>query len=333
MNMIDAPRTKYNHAIAAEWYRQSGIVPGVPPIERQAEVVPIKTPSLHHRAYNPSLMALKASNGVLNGNYAMAYRHHPTGNSPCTALSIAEMDKDFNVTKNHNLRLDGQSQEDPRFFWHKSAIWMSWVEARLLGQVGESPTSVVKYGRLNMDGADWIIEDVKQPAIGSNDGTTMEKNWVFFEHRRALRVFHQTSPETVIFNLDGTVYKRFKCPRWGYGHMRGGTTPVPFLGNWLRFVHSALDTEQPPWRRRYYVGAILYDKDTLEPMSWTKEPLLRGPDYDDLTATARASCWHYKSKVVFPLGACETPGGYMLSVGINDSACAIVKLTSKGLGL
>jgi len=328
-DLLLPPRHAYNRHLTLKWHQENGIQYGTPPVSRQAQLMPLQQMGLHLYGYNPSIFALKGNNGVATGEYIMSYRHHPNPGKPETVLTLAHLDKDFRVLKNHNNAFPGANQEDARFFWHKSAIWVSWAEAQFY-PAPKHPTCVVKYGRVDMSKDPWYVVEVVQPKIGQNDGSTMEKNWVFFEHKKALRVFYGGDR---VNNIDGTTYKTVTHPRWMYGQFKGGCAPVSHLGHLLRFVHSTLDNQQPPERRQYFVGAILYDEKTLEVAGYTKEPLLWGSDQDDLTPTQKASCPQWKAKVVFPCGAVPVENGFLLSVGVNDAACAIVKINAKDLKL
>jgi hypothetical protein len=58
------------------------------------------------------------------------------------------------------------------------------------------------------------------------------------------------------------------------------------------------------------------------------KPLLIGSEEDNTTSIERSSCTHRKPNVVFPGGAIECEGGWIVSVGINDCCCALVKIPS-----
>jgi RHH-type proline utilization regulon transcriptional repressor/proline dehydrogenase/delta 1-pyrroline-5-carboxylate dehydrogenase len=81
-------------------------------------------------------------------------------------------------------------------------------------------------------------------------------------------------------------------------------------------------------------GAMLMETEPpFKPVAISKRPVLYGSEKDGLTATQRSACFHYKPKVVFPLGAIEHADGWLLSVGVNDNHCALVYVTGKDLNL
>lgn len=253
-----------------------------------------------------------------------------------TALCIAEIDEKGVVFGHKMVQLphNGGSEEDARFFVHKNALWMSYVDSTY-------PTipakSVVKYGRLTEDTV-WSMPQIYQPQFPGNDMSSVEKNWVMWESDGNLFCIYSTSPKTVILKLTADraeLVAEYEGPRWSYGAIRGGTTPVPYKGALLRFFHSALDSDLPPYRRRYFVGAMTMEPQfPFKPLQVSRKPVLAGSESDTLTAMERSSCPHFKQKVVFPLGCVEVGGGeWLLSAGINDSHAALFKVNERNLNL
>ena len=325
--MTEPPRTTYNKAICQRWYNDNGIVPGVPPVSCQVELMPLDPRGLHPYGYNPSIWPVLQSNGQPSGKHLLAYRYHPDLTQPETQIAIAELDRHWRVTANHNIKLEGESNEDPRFFWHDSKLWLSWVKAKFarLGGFVTSMSCCVAWSNVNTDKWSVGFECDSSMIPGADKLQKMEKNWVPFEHKKTLKTWY--SPSRILNGAE------LPPPKWLYGPMKGGTNPVPYLGAWLRFVHSTLDNEAAPFRRRYFVGCILYDKDTLEIIGHSKEPIITGSEADNLTETARAACPRWKPKVVFPAGCIQVDGGWLISLGVNDAACAIAKITPSMLKL
>jgi predicted GH43/DUF377 family glycosyl hydrolase len=171
-----------------------------------------------------------------------------------------------------------------------------------------------------------------QPVFGHNDWTGLEKNWVPFEYDGALVIIYQCCPTHRVSGLE-TVWET-SGPRWPYGEIRGGTPPVEYEGNWLRFFHSHLQNELNPPHHRYYVGAYLMEPaPPFKVVRVSRKPVLYGSEADDLTPEQRKSCPHWKRNVVFPGGIVTKLDGWLLSVGVNDSACAIVKIKPESLNL
>lgn len=266
-----------------------------PAVTKQLEAIPFNRHTLKPFAYNPSIFRF-------GSRVFMSYRWHPQHDWK-TKLMIAELDESFRVTANKEISLPGNaSQEDPHLFVHLDALWVSWVESETLGGC------VVKYGQLK-DGKEWTVLNASQPNCGRQNCTPMEKNWV-------------PNSEGVAFDW---IYNSNQ--HWPWGTPKGGC----IVGD-VRFFHSTLDNESNPAAinnpvRRYYIGAMRGKK-------LSSRPILYGSEASDLTGTEIRSCRHYKSNVVFCSGAIEMPdGSYVLSVGINDSQCAFIRVKENELNL
>jgi hypothetical protein len=198
------------------------------------------------------------------------------------------------------------------------------------------PKAVVKFGRLTED-TSVLLQDIQQPKVEGNDGTTCQKNYVFFEHAGKLMCIYQCSPEQVIFELQGErVVKAHKSPslHYPFGEPRGGTMPLPYKGKLLRFFHSGLDNESGVYKRRYYCGAMLLEPEPpFRQIAISKEPVVRGSETDDLSEQERSACSHYKRKVIFPCGAVERDGCFVLSAGVNDASCCLLNVEEGDLKL
>jgi len=247
----------------------------------------------------------------------MAHRFHD-GGVP-TKLEQAELDETGKVISTSVLDIKGNSIEDPRFFKHEGQPWLSWVDSTW---PAIPPTSMVKYQLVGWG-------EPVQPKIGKNDGTSIEKNFVFFEYI-GIWCIYQCSPIQVTYELSSGKNWQTPGPRWPYGEIRGGTPPIEYEGNLLRFFHSHLQNELTPPHHRYYVGAYLMEPTPpFKVVRVSRKPVLYGSEADNLTPYERKGCPHWKPNVVFPGGIVTKPDGWLLSVGVNDSACAIVKIKQK----
>lgn len=318
------PLPKYithNSDLASDWLSRNGITCAVKPVHEQLPCAPLNRRALHPFGYNPSI--------ILHRNrMLMAYRWHDEGNAS-TALAMAELDKDFNVTSNKEIRPPQdkyQSIEDPRLFvlhgeLHVSYVCSTWPD--------KPPKSVVKYGRLE-EGSTWNIVDAIRPDHGQNDGSGLEKNWLFFQHGTDLAYFYHSNEVVGNFPMATGA----EPLRWPWGLIRGGTTPLPHKGNLISFFHSRLDNEPAPNYWRYAVGArVIEAKPPFATLAVSKEPILRGSEQSELSATELSSCFHGKPNVVFPAGAMEFEGGWLVSCGVNDASCVLVKVSEKDLHL
>jgi hypothetical protein len=344
------PRVEYNERLAVEALRELGNPPLFRPLHEQRDGVKILSrAALGGFGYNPTLW--RRGDTLL-----MVFRAHHSG--AATALHVAELDNAFNVLSVSPLECEGDpgfnSMEDARFFEWRGRLMLSFVNSRLVS--GAPFCSVVRVGELT-GGPPWRLRNVWRPDYGRNDGSAMEKNWVFFERSGRLFAFYSQGPReqvTVEFDDSGRVVAEHKAPslltinhdagdqltlegwtRWPFGCPKGGTVPLDLGdGRMFRVFHSTLDNEPRPHRRRYYCGlALMESEPPFRPLHFYRQPLFYGSEADDLTETERASCPHHKPKVVFPGGLtwanpAKAPlGGVILSLGVNDSACALARVS------
>lgn len=314
----------YNQRIGKEWLEANGGLALFPKVSEQVSAMRVNPAALFPGGYNPSIIRH-------NGALLMAYRYHATNNLS-TQLAMAELDDKFNVVRNSRIEVGSnqQSAEDPRLFSYRGQLWLSWVDADF---PSPAPTSVVKIGRLTQVGSAWNIEDIKQPQSGKNDGSGIEKNWLFWEHGTELVWIWKISNEQQVIH-HGWKQEAIcsTAPRWAYGEIRGGTTPLPYQGKLLRFFHSSLDFEQHPDYRRYFMGAAIMEAEPpFKTIAVSKSPIVAGSELDDLSDTERSQSLPYKRKVVFPAGAIIDGDSFIVSVGINDAQCSLLKLKESDL--
>lgn len=316
----EAPRLKHNRELAAAYIASSGVPARWPKVTDQIECLPLETGKLHPWGYNPTIVDR-------NGSLCMAYRYHE--GTLASKLAIAQISETGAVASNRKLDAVGHSLEDPKFFTMANGeLWLSWVEAywpvKAIGSV--------RYGVLKGDD----LREAARPNYGQNDGDHLEKNWTFFERGGDLYFIYQSSPKQIIVRWSGKLEGEHitNGPRWPYGEIKGGTAPIPYEGKLLRFWHSTLENEIDMPRRCYYIGACLMKPEPpFDTVQVSRKPILYGSLADGLTAEDRQKCIHWKPKVVFVSGAVERKDHWLLSLGVNDSACALAKIKPQDLQL
>jgi predicted GH43/DUF377 family glycosyl hydrolase len=166
---------------------------------------------------------------------------------------------------------------------------------------------------------------------------TMQKNYVFFQDDDELYCIYRRYPIHQVFKIIGDhAEPAGSCPglRWYFGEPRGGSPPLPYEGKLISFFHSSLDNEVQGPRRRYYMGAIVMQPDPpFRPVAISIEPILFGSEVDDIPPKDWPLCKHRKPQVVFPGGAIAREDHWLVSVGVNDYECLLVKVTPKDLHL
>lgn len=322
------PRIQHNSRLAAEFMAKYQVACRYPKVVEQLPALAVDHSKLQRFGYNPSIIEL-------NGNLHMAYRYHD-GNTLHSDLAIATLNFQGRVLGNLKVEL-GAGGEDPKLFKFNGLPYMSWVESTF----PKIPyQSVVRFGLL-----DGNKPKILTPALPNNDFSTIQKNWVFFGAGTELYCIYRCAPKHEIYRVD-KIHGIEQCkdylvsdlpgPAWAYGQVRGGTAPVPFEGHLLRFFHSGLDNEFGQYYRRYFMGAYLMKKDPpFEVIATSQKPILYGSELDN--TKGKKDCPHYKRQVVFPGGAVEVSStvsdGWLVSVGVNDSACEIIRVTPNDLHL
>jgi len=318
-------RITFNENLAKEFMLRHGIESSYPPIHEQLQCTVINRSAIAKAGYNPSIIKH-------NGRLLMSYRWHHQS-TPSTALRLAELDEQFNVKSDMPIEFNPSalSTEDGRLFSFKGELYLSYVETqwpvKLIG--------VIKYGMLIETSLRWKVLGICQPEIGNNDGSSIEKNWCFFEHNDELFCLYSSYPEQIVYNVTRNYEKMTAIfpPKWPYGPIRGGCI-TPYDGKLLHFFHSAIDSELPPWRRRYFMGACLMKAEPpFQVLKISKRPIAIGSEICDLMPMDRDNILSYKGNVIFPLGMIQRDGCFLVSAGVNDSSSYLLKIKPENLNL
>jgi len=78
---------------------------------------------------------------------------------------------------------------------------------------------------------------------------------------------------------------------------------------------------------RYYAGWCLMENEwPFKVVKVSEKPLLIGAEQCCGGDVVAQQCPHYKGNVVFPAGIMRGKDGWLVSVGVNDAECAIVRV-------
>ncbi len=276
----------------------------------------IHTP--HQNAYNPSIIRF-------NGDVVRAYRFNPDPKLWPTNIAI-----------NGNPvilpdALKNCSVEDPRLFTFQNKLWVSYVYVPFpIPPIPPTPCAI-GYGQLSENNGAWTLTNHIRPKIGKNDLTAQEKNFVFFEYDGKLHCIYQCSPKQIVYELHGdSAVKDYHTPTpsCSFGNPKGGTQPIDFNGQWLRFFHTQTNQSPGEIKWHYHTGALLMEsKPPFAITTISKHPILSGDErYHE--------GWPFhKTRCVIPYGAITDEAGYRVAVGINDGACADAIITQDHLNL
>lgn len=263
-------------------------------------------PTVHQNAYNPSIQEF-------GGRIVRAYRFHPDPTLWPTSIAID------NVQVKMPDALKTASVEDPRLFVFGGKLHLSYVFTPYPIPKGALPTCAVGYGELvNENG--WRLVKHNQPKIGNNNLTALEKNFVFFEHSGKLFCIYQCAPDQIVYELHGEIpVKEWKSnsPVCSFGNIRGGTQPISYNGQWLRFFHTLTKAPKKDVWWFYACGALLMQSEPPFAITAVSSvPIIAGDE-------RYFHGWKFwKPRVVIPYGAVAEGDGWRVSVGVNDSACA-----------
>lgn len=272
----------------------------------------------------------------------LAYRFHLKEPGARCATAICPLDPQTlqPVYRSQHLELGRprgtNHYEDARLFMFGGEPYISYTEMSSYVP-GRDYRCVMRYARLKLTGKRWEVVESWQPRYGANDGRHREKNWVFFEHDRAIHAVYSTGPRHVVLRFDGekvvTTYEA-PGPTWHFGALRGGTTPIMQAdGTFLSIFHSSLPTEIAPHYIRYYAAAYTFEGvPPFAPLRVSTRPLMVGSEEDGHKVDPRyVEGW--KPYVVFPCGLVADGTGWLVSLGINDWACAVARLQPNQLHL
>lgn len=316
------PRIARNRVELEKYLTSNKIQSLWPAVEQQKFAYVIK--GLPQNSYNPSIIRFR-------GRLVMAYRFHTT--TLKTQIGMAELDERFNVISAEILNLDEEenlSCEDGRLFLWKGELWLSYV----LSTWPNFPSSQVKICKLSKPDH-WRVSDKDQYWLP--DRQTSEKNHLPVVHDDVFHIVYKShQPEngdqSDLWQVIYSPYEKreMKSPalRWNYGEVRGGTVPLPFNGRLISFFHSSLDSFEPPNQRCYFVGSVIRKAEPpFNMLAISKKPILFGSE------VGGNPCFHHKKGVAIPYGAIEFNGDFLISVGVNDSAAMLIKITEKDLNL
>lgn len=269
---------------------------------------------------------------TVNNTRHYIYRHHPDNNWK-TKLAIDENTRDGNYRTQDIAfpkECDNYSLEDARFFElngkpHLAYTCSDATSGRFF--------SIQAFGPLELVGDQWRVTKHIVPKYEGNNFTMIQKNWVPFVRGGVLHFIFgnlRTTMEQVILQMDGDkVVKEHRSPApvWNWGGIRGGCV-IPFKGHLLRFFHSRTGDTNKPLGFRYFCGASLLEAEPpFKTVATSTFPIIAGDE------SYIPNCAHWKPNVVFPLGVITDGDKFIVSLGINDSACATLTFSVSDLNL
>jgi predicted GH43/DUF377 family glycosyl hydrolase len=248
--------------------------------------------------------------------------------SDCVVQPVNEkMELGYSVDIMYPRRSSSENIEDPRVIPYGDGFLLSLCSWERGPAQSIKPQQVLCY----MDSS-FKVHSIWTPSFGGNSGhfggnSGTEKNWIWFvDGDGDLSFVYMTHPHTVCKTDTKTITNHFTheyTANWRYGHIRGGTPPIPFGDDELLcFFHSSIPWKTVPGlglRMRYFMGAYTFqNKPPFKVTSITEQPILMGSDQDPTIPQSPA--------VVFPVGLVRSGTDLLVSFGINDVACGWARI-------
>ena len=261
---------------------------------------------------------------------------------------------------------DPRCVADPR----TGGLWLSFCHYRQQGRDLMPHQTLMELGpRFENRGLHHVVHGKNGPGVMQNSGP--EKNWIWFLDRDpaaasmslvrtdpyldrdpaaasmslvrtdpysdpSLRMIYSIAPhEVVAVSREGKVVEKWRTEStlplpWKHGTPRGGTPPVRIQRpgaepEYLSFFHSSIPWSKSAWsKRRYLMGAYTFEaRAPYRVTAMTPEPLLAGSEADPMLP--------WSPLVVFPSGLLDVGEHLLVSLGVNDAACAWIKVPKTDL--
>ena len=212
--------------------------------------------------------------------------------------------------------------EDPRAVYFEGKTWVSGTNFVW------SPNYSGAHQILVECDDKWECIKRHDPVFGGNGISVYankrnEKNWVWFFYEGRPHMVYMSLPLMIasFTNTFGSTHVYQDRPAgfdWAYGEPRAGTPPMLVDDEYWVFFHSSVHSDRFN-KRHYHMGAYAFEsKPPFRMTRCTNKPLLSGSNVDRGGGD--------KPLVVFPCGTIFRNGFWLISMGINDLDCAIIRI-------
>jgi hypothetical protein len=237
----------------------------------------------------------------------------------------------YHPVKNYDCDLAPQFditiQEDCRLFHYKNELWISYTELDKGRWDDNRSRDICQcHAKLCFDGSRYYSEQSQRTEYGKNK-SGIEKNWTYFDYNGEMWVcYNPAKNEFIRVNPYGNDVLETRVGEkeifYQYGHLRGGTPPVWIEDKkrYLSFFHGSSANE---WLlRRYYMGALLIDPETMKITDISEKPLVFGSAKEEFCGNGNGMC-------VFPMGKIRKGDNWVVSCGINDTYNALITISNE----
>lgn len=287
-----------------------------PPVEKSPHFLSRINPSElveAARCYNPSICQHQ-------GRFFMAYRAE--GYNAVSKVALAFLDKDLQVAGTGFVPLpDCPEQdahwEDPHLASIGGRLYLMALFIRLVVPPVCRPKLFI------IDPVTLEIEEEVELTFGKLGG--IEKNWSPFELPNGKPGFVYTQKPRLVVEVESRIGHEspgvpIAPPNCS---LSGRSSPIrlnddfylEFVGGWMRI---------PSRHGRYWFGAQLFEaKPPYRVSRYTPEPLLWGSEASPTIHSPRPNAGH--PCCIFPAGAVVDSSDVVVSVGVNDSYCCLMR--------
>ena len=272
------------------------------------------------RHYNPSIVRHK-------GRVYMAYRAEKY--SAVSQVAIAELDSEFTVARSVVVPLPMDFKdthwEDPRLCEADGKLYLMAAFIRLV------IPPVCQQRLFELDGDTFAVVRELPMTFGNRGG--IEKNWTPFELSGGGIgfVYKQRGPRMVIEVESMKGHESEKCIATPQGStLSGRSGPVRVGDSYLEFVGGWIRLQNNPRAGRYWFGCqMIRGQAPYDVLRYTPEPLCWGSEASPTIHSPRPHAGH--PCCVFPGGAIIEKDDLIVSVGINDSYCGLMRFSGPEL--
>jgi len=269
------------------------------------------------RHYNPSICRF-------DGRTLMAYRAE--GYTAVSRVAVAEFDDEYRVTGNTFVDLPtypGDAHwEDPHLCVADGRLYVLALYIRL------RMPPVCRPRLFRLDARAQVDEEIPVP-FGRMGG--IEKNWTPFELQHGgVGIVYQQAPRVVLEVATSAGHTSPGVPIAPKGaSLSGRAGPVRWQGGYLEFVGGWVNIGAPRVGRYWFGAQMVEGAPPYRVLAYTPKPLAWGSEASPTIHSPRPGAGH--PCCVFPGGAVIEGDDAIVSLGVNDSYCALMRFNVREL--
>lgn len=276
-------------------------------------------PQHRHRiqGLEPDAFQLNCSIIQYAGKILLAYRKRWDH----AEIWLAELDSEFNAISNTKIELpvteyNNLGNEDPRLLVYRERLYLAFNGFSRVNGVNRTH---MFYAHLLRD---YAVGATFLPHFEARN--LWEKNWSFFEHNSRMFAIYSAKPFTVLKVRQDRAWIAFTPPVCfppEIGSIRGGSSPYLYRGEYYCFTHNVFTHNNERW---YSMGCYTFDSNPpFRPLRYLPGSLLLANPVDRPQI--------HVPHVVFPNGAYEDSGEWVVSYGYYDRYSEIVTFSTEEL--